>query len=558
MAKYNPCPLCGKKAKRYCPVFKKDICSYCCASKRNDSIKCLPECKHNLSGTANYQRWLEFEKKWGGVFCGDVNFSKEKTDIRSVLEPARLQHITTLILWNNKNPNSNWSDDIKQYVKHSILTWINKNPFLIGPHYISVLECALRIQVFALLICSNNLSNDELKVVLRAAYQHAWWIDKRFSLYPVPGNHAAGESLGLTISGLMFEQLPEGKRWLQKGLGILKQEIFRQINSDGGPIEASIHYHGFLIDLFWFAFKLIEQNKNEYFPEIYRRLKSGDQFLANFCFKNNCELFSDGDNGYAIAPGVHIKREKKIKTDENFRNYHESGYTVIQFKNSWKLLFDHGPLGMPPLYDHGHADVLSFILSYNGEQFLIDPGTFRYFGINNHRTYFRSTSAHNTVEIDCQDQAKQISNFIWDKPYNCREKVVNHGDKFVLSAIHDGYRHLKKSVLHDRCIEIDETSIKIIDSFSGTGEHIFRMHMHFHPEADIKAGKDCYVISKNNKKIIIRCKNCNKIEAFKGSQIPFLGWCAPQYGQLIQCHTLRITKTGKPEDIFFNTEIAKR
>ena len=272
-----------------------------------------------------------------------------------------------------------------------------------------------------------------------------------------------------------------------------------------------------------------------------------------------CQWYSQIDRKFSdIYEESRKIAEEKIKTDENFRNYHESGYTVIQFKNSWKLLFDHGPLGMPPLYDHGHADVLSFILSYNGEQFLIDPGTFRYFGINNHRTYFRSTSAHNTVEIDCQDQAKQISNFIWDKPYNCREKVVNHGDKFVLSAIHDGYRHLKKSVLHDRCIEIDETSIKIIDSFSGTGEHIFRMHMHFHPEADIKAGKDCYVISKNNKKIIIRCKNCNKIEAFKGSQIPFLGWCAPQYGQLIQCHTLRITKTGKPEDIFFNTEIAKR
>ena len=71
MAKYGLCTLCGKKAKRYCPALKKDICSYCCASKRNDSIKCLPECKHNLFGTANYQRWLDFERKWDYKFANE-------------------------------------------------------------------------------------------------------------------------------------------------------------------------------------------------------------------------------------------------------------------------------------------------------------------------------------------------------------------------------------------------------------------------------------------------------------------------------------------------------
>jgi hypothetical protein len=63
--------MCGRKAKRYCPALKKDICSYCCATKRNSLIECLPECNHNLFGISNYPRWLEFEKKWDYKFANE-------------------------------------------------------------------------------------------------------------------------------------------------------------------------------------------------------------------------------------------------------------------------------------------------------------------------------------------------------------------------------------------------------------------------------------------------------------------------------------------------------
>jgi len=85
MAKYGSCTLCGKKAKRYCPVFKKEICSYCCASKRNDSIKCLSECKHNLFGISNYQRWLEFEQKWDHKFAYEY-VETHPTDVKKAMK----------------------------------------------------------------------------------------------------------------------------------------------------------------------------------------------------------------------------------------------------------------------------------------------------------------------------------------------------------------------------------------------------------------------------------------------------------------------------------------
>jgi len=93
MAKYNPCPLCGKKAKRYCPVLMKNICSYCCATKRNDSIECLPECEHNIFGVTNYPRWLDIEKKWDYKFA--VEFLKtNQNNLENTINLCESDHLS--------------------------------------------------------------------------------------------------------------------------------------------------------------------------------------------------------------------------------------------------------------------------------------------------------------------------------------------------------------------------------------------------------------------------------------------------------------------------------
>ena len=57
------------------------------------------------------------------------------------------------------------------------------------------------------------------------------------------------------------------------------------------------------------------------------------------------------------------------------------------------LTFDHGPLGMAPLYNHGHADALSVNVALDGEALLVDPGTFRYNDEPLFRKYFKGTRA---------------------------------------------------------------------------------------------------------------------------------------------------------------------
>jgi len=524
----------------------------------------VQDINHILAGevfTLNCDRQdiKDFESRWKNVFCGDVNFSSENIDIRSVLEPSRLQHLTYLTLCNKKQPDNPKCGEIENFIRTALFGWITENPFLIGPHYISTLECALRIHAFAFCLCNIKLSPEKKGILLNTIYQHAWWVDKRYSLYPAPGNHAIGESLGLLIAGLIFEEIPEGTKWVQKSSQVLKAEVFRQIKSDGGPLEGSIYYHFFLVDLFCLAFKLLELNKNEYHSEVKKCLRLADRFLSNFNITNTFEHFNDSDNGYAVAPGIFIKRDFTNNRSKAFNHFPESGYTKVEIKNSWKLLLDHAPLGMPPLYSHGHADALSIVLSYKGEQFLIDPGTYRYFGTKACRDYFRSTRAHNTIEIDGKDQAEQVDNFIWDRPYACHCNILNNHGRYVINSQHTGYKRLKEKVIHKRIIELDVRKVRILDQFSGKGDHVFRMHLHIHPDAQIETCNGYYNISKNGTSVYIYFDNgtSRSIEYYQASQVPFLGWCAPCYGRLSQCHTLRITKIGRPQDIVFETIILR-
>ena len=516
---------------------------------------------HGNTFTLNEDRSIlrKFEEEFRNIFFADIRQSDSSPDIRTVWEPARLQHITTLIAYIHQNAEPRDSKVARQFAKDAVIKWIDQNPFLLGPHYISAMECGLRIPV--LLYCLKSLDDllvREYRLILDTIYLHAWWISKRLSLYSSLGNHIICECLGLIFAGAVFRKTGEGRQWLEKGFSLLKKELDHQILDDGGPAEQSLSYHRFVLDLYWLAVDFLEKNKLHDCRDIKSRLVKGENFLN--AFQDNSGNFlsiGDSDDGYAVAPGIAPKRFKPDRIKHGIRVFKKSGYTVIKSENRVTFTFDHGPLGMSPLYNHGHADALSVTLSKDDKEILADPGTYRYNGVPEFRRYFKGTRAHNTITIDGLDQAVQETGFIWSHTYKAEIlKVAEQKDELFVKAHHDGYTRLNTPVRHKRSILFfDKTTFLIKDTFSGKGIHDFELNYHLHPDAVCSRNHDWWQIDNQGAKVFIRLSDELDFLFVKGQEDPLHGWYSPEYGILQKCGVLTCKKRGYANDISFVTVI---
>ena len=500
-----------------------------------------------------------FEKTWCETLSSVVK-PDSSIDIRATWEPARLQHISTMLADVN-GLGGTYQEAAKRAAKDMVFEWLDSNPFLFGPHYLSAMECGLRIPVFLYCVkCIDNLTVTERLRLLAAIYEHAWWVSHRLSLYSSLGNCTIAEAVGLVFAGAVFKSSKEGKKWLNRGCGLLEQELIHQILGDGGPAEQSLGYHRFVLDLYWLAVDFLERNNLGDYSNWKPRLVTGEKFLKAFSDESgNIPSIGDSDDGHAIAPGIHPKRIRDdFKESRSCVAFPESGYTVIRGGNGLVLTFDHGPLGMSPLYKHGHADALSLTISVAGEQILVDPGTYRYNGVPEWRRYFKGTKVHNTVMIDGQDQAILESSFIWSRPYKASLiRVSKDGGNHYIDAIHDGYTRLRRPVTHRRVVDFCSDSLFLIkDSFSGKGWHKFELNFHLHPDATL-LWKDRYsVIKKGMAELTITLLGEKKFRMACGeTTLPF-GWYSPAYGLKVQTPVLSCEVYGQPDQISFVTAVS--
>lgn len=410
---------------------------------------------------------------------------------------------------------------------------------------------------FALKLIEVLQEKDTLKI-LHTIYEHAWLIYRRLSLYSSLGNHTVCESVGLIFGGAIFRDCQDGRDWLRKGIELLEQELFHQVLEDGGPAEQSLAYHRFVLDLYWLALDFLEKNGLHDCQAWRPRLLAGEEFLRAFQDdRGKTPSIGDSDDGHAIAPEISPARPQVKEIEPGYRTFPQAGYTVIRGRRGLIFTFDHGPLGMPPLYGHGHADALSVTLMVNGTAFLVDPGTYRYNGVPEWRRYFKSTRAHNTVTVDDMDQANQETSFIWSRPYKAALiQAEKNQDGVVLLGYHDGYRRLKNQVFHYRAIFFFNESVFLIrDTFTGEGVHDFELNFHLHPEAMVKSVDDWWIVEQGKETIYIKLLAGGAFSLIKGERNPPFGWFSPAYGLKMESAVLSCRKRGKPESISFITAI---
>jgi hypothetical protein len=434
-------------------------------------------------------------------------------EVKYVWELNRCQHFVTL----GKAYVLTGDEKYAQGLLDQWLDWIDKNPFKFGVNWTSSLECAFRIisWTWALQFVkeSRELNPGRYARILMSIENHVDFILGHLSKYSSANNHILGECVGLIYIGAYYPEFPRAQQWLKKGLSIFEKEFMRQVMEDGVNAEQAVWYHRYVFDFGVLVADAATRGGDSLSPPLMLRLEKMAEFIAALMNESGTvPAIGDDDGGQAlrlmegdvnpnkallsVAAHMFHRRDLNvgsgefqemafwlfgadeiIKTvaqpsDDTIALFRDGGYAVatVQQPKNQKLVFDCGSLGLGSMAAHGHADALSFTLSVNGEQILIDSGAFMYMGAGDERRYFRGTRAHTAVVIDGLDQSEMLGPFQWGRRAASRLHEASLADgKVVLQASHDGYRRI--GVTHTRRIEHDARGWLVIDSISGVGIH---------------------------------------------------------------------------------------
>jgi len=313
-------------------------------------------------------------------------------------------------------------------------------------------------------------------------------------------------------------------------------EIEEQILPDGVHYERSLMYHKIILEDMMRAAKGVKAADKLLYQEFLTVIqKMADAMYSIEEGMGHTPLFNDaGDNvAKSMLSILAALREEFMIVPKEQQAFPFAGYYWIRDRQL-KILMDAGEIAPDYLPGHGHCDCLSFELSYQGHPVFVNSGTGQYQG--EHRPYFRSTAAHNTVLIDGEEQsecwgehrvARRIHHISADYGKNwVRGKVITYTGK-----------------CQGRCVEVKDGLVEIWDQIQGHAQAFF----HLAPE---------YQYVENNRKIFV----CDKEETViceinfmpkDGFQIHKTGeicFYAPEFGCIERIQVLEVFWDGNGEE----------
>ena len=410
------------------------------------------------------------------------------------------------------------------------LDFLQANPVGMGVHWTCAMEIALRAanlaQALVMFSDAPEVRRPEFLVpVLGALAEHTAWVEAHLEdRSAVPNNHLVSNYVGLLVVGLLFPELPGAPQQVALSVGGLREQMVAQVHLEGTSFEGSIPYHRLAVELFGLAY-LVARGAGVSLGAAYEarlrrmfhavRAWCSEQGLAPQIGDNDSgRVFplrdrEDNEHGYLVGLGAALFGDAGLGGGElpdeaawllgragleRFRalpaapapvsvSFPEGGFHTLRGAGA-VITVSAGKQGQGGVGGHSHNDKLSFELHLDGRPVIVDPGTGTYTRDPATRNWFRSTAAHNTVQVDGAEQAPLDAARLFALPEEARARVVAFlpgGTVDRLLVRHDGYRRLPAPVGIERTFRLDrhERALSGRDRFVGTGRHevVGRLHL---------------------------------------------------------------------------------
>ena len=519
--------------------------------------------------------------------------SEEQTgNVKQVWEISRLQHLTLLA--------TAWfvtgDEAYACRVAAQLRSWWRENPFLSGIHWTNAIEVGIRLISLAWIRRllddwpgAAGLFEDD-KLAVRQIRWHQQYLGAFRSRGSSANNHVIAEAAGQLVACCAFPWFPESERWLRNSARLLERELLRNTFPSGIGRELASDYQRFIAELGLLAAVEAEAADRPLSTAVWQRLCAMiDSAAALVDQRLRPPRQGDGDDGRAVlldaptpdswasllalgealfgrldwwppvaadAASTIISslavapRDIQDRPTARPSRFADAGITLLRANADgdggpeiW-CRCDGGPHGYLSIAAHAHADALSVELRYGGVEILADPGTYCYHGEPAWRSYFRSTVAHNTLELDGRSQSSDGGPFLWLRHANAQETDVTDTARVASwTAEHDGYLSLQPPVHHRRSVRLDRAtrSIDIVDEIDG-GSHDLRLAFHLGPDVQAELTESdaylCWPSASTPGTARLELPRQLQWSLHRGETDPILGWYSCGLGRLTPAFTL--------------------
>ncbi|MEP7204377.1 MAG: alginate lyase family protein [Ilumatobacteraceae bacterium] len=359
----------------------------------------------------------------------------------------------------------------------------------------------------------------ETQAVRRVLYLHLDWLRRFPSRFSSANNHRIAELAGLLTGACGFADLIPVGYLRAPALESLQQELALQVGASGLQREPALDYHCFVFDLA--VISLAEAARaglpvSEDSKLLLTRMADAlalcaDDDLRTPRFGDSDEsevaqmdapgatpahrslslaaaCFGPASSGWptvpptvraAVVSGFAGKLEVSGPQPRSLFTTPQllatTGYiAMLRSRQSvspevWAAMRV-GEFSYLPIGSHSHADLLSLELRVDGEDLIVDPGTYCYQELPQWRRHFRSTSSHSTLAINGEDQVEYWGAFLWGGDAKARVVEELHdpsGDVYEWVAEHDAYRRFDDARRVRRTVRLDTDRVSVFDRIVG-------------------------------------------------------------------------------------------
>lgn len=398
--------------------------------------------------------------------------------------------------------------------------FLRDNPYPLGVHWFSNQEATIRLHawLFALSTFAGlGCEVDELAAaVARYAAQVGHHTERElpYAERAVYNNHLIAEAFGLFLVAWMRPDLPDARRWRDRGLSLLDEQAARQFYPDGGYINLSHNYHRVVVQDYLLAWRFFRGAGDV--PAAWRRaLAASLDFLVAHQNPADGRLPNQGANDGSLprvlstcdfadfrptlqALSLALRGERlypdgpwdeeaawllgPAALDAPLReptrrsvSFAHTGYHVLRSSRDASTF---AAFRCGTVRDRfGQIEMLHVDAWWRGENVLVDGGTYLYNAEHRYHDHFLRTESHNTVAVDGRDQMLHFRRFkyLYRTPARLLRFAPGEGHALAVGE-HAGYARFDGACVHRRAVLLlDDGTLIVVDRITGEGEHAARL-----------------------------------------------------------------------------------